>query len=199
MTSATECAQTTDRRRCIGILPFGDIPEITAKSIAGHILGHLRLPVDILPPSAPPSFALDERRLQYDAGSILKTIECARHDAYDKLIGVVDVDLFVPILTYVFGEARQGGRCGVVSIYRLKKNPDGAPAKASVELERTAKVALHELGHLLDLHHCMEENCLMHFSGGIEDLDRAPLYYCRYCTVFLGDALRPGRVSQWAP
>jgi archaemetzincin len=199
MTSAVACAQTTHRRRRIGILPFGDIPEITAKSIAGHILGHLRLPVDILPPLAPPSFALDDRRLQYDAGSILKAIECVRDDAYDKLIGVVDVDLFVPILTYVFGEAKQGGRCGLVSIYRLKKNPDGSAVKASVQLERTAKVALHELGHLFDLHHCLEAKCLMHFSGGMVDMDRAPLYYCRYCTVFLRDALRCGGGPRWTP
>ncbi len=193
MTSAVECAQTTDGRRRIGILPLGDIPRLTAISIAGHIQGHLRLPVDILPPLAPPSFALNEQRLQYDAGLIVKAIECAWRDAYDKLIGVVAVDLFVPILSYVFGEAKQGGRCGLVSVRRLKKNPDGSPAKTSVELERTAKVALHELGHLFDLHHCMEAKCLMHFSGGMEDLDRAPLYYCRYCTVFLGDAFRPGR------
>ncbi len=199
MTSALDSAQTTERRRRIGILPLGNVAEITSKSIAGHILGHLRLPVDILPPLAPPSFALDERRLQYDAGSILKAMERARHDAYDKLIGVVDVDLFVPILTYVFGEAKQGGRCGLVSIYRLKKNSDGSSAKASAQLERTAKVALHELGHLFDLHHCMEEECLMHFSGGMEDLDRAPLYYCRYCTVFFRDALRSDRGPQGAP
>lgn len=199
MTSALDSAQTTERRRRIGILPLGNVPEITSKSIAGHILGHLRLPVDILPPLSPPSFALDERRLQYDAGSILNAMEYARNDAYDKLIGVVDVDLFVPILTYVFGEAKQAGRCGMVSIYRLKKNSDGSPAKASVQLERTAKVALHELGHLFDLHHCMEEKCLMHFSGGMEDLDRAPLYYCRYCTVFFRDALRAGRGPQGSP
>jgi archaemetzincin len=199
MTSALDSSQTTESRRRIGILPLGNVPEITSKSIAGHILGHLRLPVDILPPLAPPSFALDERRLQHNAGSILNAMEYARHDAYDKLIGVVDVDLFVPILTYVFGEAEQGGRCGLVSIYRLKKNPDGAPVKASIQLERTAKVALHELGHLFDLHHCMEEECLMHFSGGMEDLDRAPLYYCRYCTVFFRDALRAGREPQCPP
>jgi len=197
MTSAVECAPTKGSIGRIGILPLGDIPEIAAKSIAGSVLGRLHLHVDILPPLASPSFALDERRLQYDAGSILRSMECAKHDAYDKLIGVVDVDLFVPILTYVFGEAKQGGKCGLVSIYRLKKNLDGSPAKPSVQLERTAKVALHELGHLFDLHHCMEEKCLMHFSGGMEDLDRAPLYYCRYCTGFFRDALRHDRGVQW--
>jgi archaemetzincin len=48
---------------------------------------------------------------------------------------------------------------------------------------------MHELGHLFDLHHCMDRKCLMHFSGGLEDLDEAPLYFCRYCSVFLRDAL----------
>jgi archaemetzincin len=108
---------------------------------------------------------------------------------YAKIIGVLDVDIFVPILNHVFGEARQGGRCALVSVYRLKRNSDGSTPPLSLILERGAKVAMHELGHLFDLHHCMDRKCLMHFSGGLEDLDEAPLYFCRYCSVFLRDAL----------
>jgi archaemetzincin len=174
----------------IGLVPIGEVPQITSKSVAAHIIGYLDLDVDILPALDHPSYAHDQKRVQYDAGAILKAMESEPFHDHAKLIGVLDVDLFVPILTHVFGEAKQGGRCGLVSVYRLKKNADGSTAPLPVQLERAAKVALHELGHLLDLHHCMDSKCLMHFSGYLEDLDTTPLYFCRYCLIFLRDAVK---------
>jgi archaemetzincin len=107
------------------------------------------------------------------------------------------VDLFIPILSYVFGEARQGGRCALVSTWRLKKNRDGTRAPLPLLMERAGKVALHELGHLYNLFHCMDERCLMYFSGGLEDLDSAPLYFCRYCATYLRGALYPTPTLQY--
>jgi archaemetzincin len=144
---------------------------------------------------AHPEYAYDEKRLQYNAGLLLKTLASEVSQDYDKVLGVLDVDLFVPILTYVFGEAQQGGRCAIVSIFRFRRNPDRSASPSSLLLERSAKVAMHEVGHLLDLGHCMDEKCLMHFSGGLEDVDKAPLYFCRYCTVYLRDALRKTAVD----
>jgi archaemetzincin len=108
---------------------------------------------------------------------------------YDKVIGILDVDLFVPILTHVFGEARQGGKSALVSITRLKDDVDADHPPTPLLLGRAAKVALHEAGHLYNLFHCMDEKCLMGFSGGLSDLDLRPLYFCRYCHAFLRDAL----------
>ena len=168
---------------------MGEVSEITLKALAANLLGYLNLEVDILPPLEDPVYALNQKRLQYDAGVILKAMESEPFQDYAKIIGVLDADIFVPILTHVFGEARQGGRYALVSVYRLKRNSDGSAPPLSLILERGAKVAMHELGHLFDLHHCTDRKCLMHFSGGLEDLDEAPLYFCRYCSVFLRDAL----------
>jgi len=180
---------TTEKPR-IGLLPMGKVPEMTSKTIAAHILGYLDLDVDILPSQEHPAYAHDQKRLQYDAGAILKAIESEPFQDYAKIVGILEVDIFVPILTHVFGEARQGGRCALVSVYRLKRNSDGSTPPMSLTLERAAKVALHELGHLFNLHHCMDRRCLMHFSGQLEDLDKTPLFFCRYCSVFLRDALQ---------
>lgn len=174
----------------IGLLPIGDIPEITSKSIAANIVGYLYLDVDILSPAEHPSYALDQKRLQYNAGTILKAMNPERLQDYDKLIGVVDLDIFVPILTHVFGEAQQGGRCALVSTFRLKRHVDGSDAPLPLLLLRAAKVAIHELGHLFNLHHCMDGACLMHFSGGLEDMDKVPLYFCNYCSIYFKDALK---------
>ena len=177
--------------RRIGVVPFGEVPEILPKTIAAHLLGYLHLEPDILTPLAQPVYAYNETRLQYDAGIILKGFDSTAFHAYEKVIGVLDVDLFVPIFTHVFGEARQGGKYALVSLYRLERDLDGSPSPLSIQLERAAKVALHELGHLFDLRHCTDEKCLMHFSGGIEDLDRTPIYFCRYCSIYFRDAVSP--------
>ena len=179
----------TLKKRPIGLLPVGEIPEIASKALAAHILGYLRLDSDILPPLVHPAYAYDEKRLQYDAGIILKGMKSEPFQNYTKIVCILDVDIFVPIFSYVFGEAQQKGKFALVSLYRLKKNSDGSTPPLSLLLERAGKVALHELCHLYDLHHCMDRRCLMHFSGELEDLDKTPLYLCRYCTLYFRDAL----------
>ena len=173
------------KERLIGVVPFGEVPELALKIIAANIAAYFKIPADILPALETPDFALDERRLQYNAGVILQKFESTDFNDYEKIIGVLNQDLFVPIFTHVFGEAKQGGKFALVSLFRLNKNPDGSSPPASLYYERAAKVALHELGHLFNLFHCDEKICLMHFSGGIEDLDASPFYLCRYCSTYL--------------
>jgi archaemetzincin len=179
----------TSKNRPIGLVPIGEVPEITSKAVAAHIVGYLKLDADILPPLEHPAYAYDEKRHQYDAGVILRRIASEPFQHYAKIVCILDVDIFVPIFSYVFGEAKQNGKVALVSLYRLKKNSDGSTPSVSLLLERAGKVALHELCHLYDLHHCMDRRCLMHFSGELEDLDQTPLYLCRYCTLYFRDAL----------
>lgn len=181
----------------IGVVPLGRVPEIASKSIAAHIQGYTSLNTDVHPALAPPEYALDRHRLQYNAGTIIKRLEQETFSDYDKVIAILDLDVFIPILTHVFGEAKQGGKFGLVSLYRLRENPEGSTVPTALCLERASKVALHELGHLFGLVHCTDEKCLMHFSGNLQDLDRSPLYFCRYCSSdfkgFLKGASKPSR------
>jgi archaemetzincin len=94
---------------------------------------------------------------------------------------LLEVDLFIPILTHIFGESRQGGRIALVSLYRLRCQPDGSQPSSGLIYERVAKIALHELGHLFNLCHCEDPFCLMHFSGGLQDMDLIPFQRGRYC------------------
>jgi archaemetzincin len=174
----------------IGVVAVGNVSVTPLKVITAHISGYLDLPAELLPPLAHPSYALDTQRRQYNAAVVIRKLESISFHQHDKIVAVVEVDLFVPIFTHVFGEARQGGNTALVSMYRLgKTGKDHLPA-SSMALERAAKIALHELGHLYDLSHCMDSNCLMHFAGDLEDLDRTPLYLCRYCTAFFRDAVK---------
>jgi archaemetzincin len=173
------------QERRIGVVSFGEVPELALKIIAANISAYYKLTADILPQQENPEYALDERRLQYNAATIIKEFETMHFSGYEKVIGVLNQDLFVPIFTHVYGEAKQGGNFALVSLFRLNKNPDGSSPSSSLFYERTAKVALHELGHLFNLFHCEEKQCLMHYSGGLEDLDASPFYLCRYCSTYL--------------
>jgi archaemetzincin len=59
-------------------------------------------------------------------------------------------------------------------------------------LERAAKIALHELGHLLNLLHCDDHRCLMYFSGSVDILDHTGFNFCRYCRAAMRRKLRQG-------
>ena len=174
----------------IGVVAIGEVPDIVPKVIAAHISGYLNLQATVLPPLEQPARALNRQRRQYNAATILKELEPIQFKGMSKVVGVLTVDLFVPLFTHVFGEARRGGKIALVSLFRLKKGvPEHTPPDSEL-LERTAKVALHELCHLYNLHHCDDRKCLMHFSGTLEDLDTMPLYFCRYCSKFFRDAIR---------
>jgi archaemetzincin len=177
------------KKRTIGVVPVGEVSELAPKVIAAHITGYLKLSAEVLNALAHPAYAFDEIRLQYNAGAILNFFESSPFDEYHKVIGVLNVDLFVPIFTHVFGEAKQNGKYALVSLFRLVKGDEGQKPPSSLLLERAAKVALHELGHLFNLFHCQDNKCLMHFSGDLEDLDHTPLYFCRYCSAYYQDTL----------
>jgi archaemetzincin len=173
----------------IGILPMGQIPALVPKVMAAHIEAYLHLTADILPAEDLPEAAYSHRRLQYDAGKLIALLESRPQTEHGKNIAVVSEDVFVPIFSFVFGESRQGGRWALASIFRLEKQKDGSIPADDTFYERAAKVALHEIGHLFALVHCDDPLCLMHFSGGLSDLDRTPLTFCRYCAQFFREAV----------
>ncbi len=183
-------SRTAARGICVGVIPFGAETLLAAKVIAAHVEGFMRLPCEVLAPLAPPHFAFDPRRLQYDAGRIIEDLEKRSFGQCAKVVGVLAVDLFVPVFSHVFGEARLGGSAALVSLHRLSSREEGRQPEAARVLERAAKVALHELGHLFCLTHCEDPACLMHFCGDVDGLDAIQLLFCRYCHRFLASGAR---------
>jgi archaemetzincin len=177
------------KKRIIGVVPVGDVPELAPKVIAAHISGFLKLAAEILAPAQPPAAAFDASRSRYNAAKILSCFESGVYVNFDKIVAVFNVDLFIPTFAYVFGEAKQGGKHALVSLFRLRKDKEGRSPPSAILYERAAKVAMHELGHLYNLAHCEDKSCLMHYSGGLADLDNIPLYFCRYCNTYFKDAL----------
>jgi archaemetzincin len=100
------------------------------------------------------------------------------------------VDLYIPIFTFVFGEAQLAGKTAIISFCRPRGDLDGIMPSRSVLLRRLIKLSLHELGHTFGLGHCWQNTCLMGFSAKLEDLDRKSLALCEYCQVLLADYFR---------
>ncbi len=173
----------------VGVAPVGQTDVFAAEVIAAHISGYFLLPAECLPVMALPPGTFDSHRFQHNAVLLISALEKKSFEEFSKVIAVMDVDIFIPIFTHVFGEARQGGKVALVSLFRLRGADDDSPPSTSRMLERAAKIALHELGHLFGLLHCDDERCLMHFSGDVDEVDRLPLNLCRYCRMYLKEAV----------
>jgi archaemetzincin len=138
-----------------------------------------------------PREAFDHRRQQFHSTPILARLAALPAPGGAKTLGVADGDLFIPILTFVFGEAQLGGAAALISAARLRQEFYGLPANQVLFYERCAKEALHELGHTMGLVHCPLYDCVMHYSNSIENVDLKGSSLCPACL-----AKRPEEVRQ---
>ena len=131
--------------------------------------------------------ALDPDRRQYHSTLILRAMTPLAADPGVRLLGVTELDLFVPVLTFVFGEAQLGGSCGLVSVRRLREEFYGLPSNPALLSQRLLKEALHELGHTFGLRHCPNWQCAMASTHAVERLDLKEARYCPTCSKASGD------------
>ena len=111
-------------------MAFGRPPAEVVEHIASRIPIHFGIPARILPPAPIPAYAFDPGRIQYNVARIIESMESMRSPGCRKILGILTVDLFLPVFTHVFGEAREGGRCAVVSLFRLAGVPSGSIVSA---------------------------------------------------------------------
>jgi archaemetzincin len=129
------------------------------------------------------AFAFDAARAQCHSTPVLQRLleEYSKKNENTRVLGVAMHDLFVPILTFVFGEAQLGGRSAVISLCRLREEFYGLPPKPELLRERAAKEAIHELGHTLGLRHCSNWQCVMASTHAVERLDLKLKTFCAAC------------------
>ncbi len=149
----------------------------------GEALG---CPTRLAPKPLSPDFAYDPVRRQHHSTPLLSALEKGYRDGSAKILGVAEPDLFIPILTFVFGEAQLGGIASIISIARLRQGYYGLPDDPELYYHRAEKEALHELGHTFGLIHCKNYECVMHFSNGIEEVDLKGDRYCSACLAEIG-------------
>ena len=132
-----------------------------------------------------PRAAYNERRRQYHSTQILAQLRELDADEGSRILGITDLDLFIPIFTFVFGEAQVGGCVALVSTHRLSQQFYGLPEDRELLFTRAEKEATHELGHAYGLAHCRRLDCVMRFSNSVEDVDLRASEFCPWCAATL--------------
>jgi archaemetzincin len=126
-------------------------------------------------------FAYNPEREQYYSSAILEKLPKIDSEACERILGIVDVDLYVPDLNFVFGQADVVEKTAVISIIRLRPGYYGLPEDEGLLRKRTLKESVHELGHTYGLRHCPDKKCVMHFSNSLQDTDIKSSSFCENC------------------
>lgn len=174
----------------IVISPIGDLEDTSLlNQISREINRIFTHPTEIVPLLKDVNFALDPVRNQYHSTSILEKLERLSPINTMKVVGITMVDLFIPILTHVYGEAQLGGKACIVSTHRLK---EGLSLMGSRHIyhNRITKEVIHELGHTFNLRHCPDHFCIMHYCRTVKDVDGKSDQLCRYCKTLLEDEMK---------
>ena len=125
--------------------------------------------------------AFDPLRQQYNSSYLLSKLLAQPLADADKVLGIAEVDLFIPILTFVFGEAQLDGPGAIVSMHRLNNKFYGMPENDTLLVQRIVKESIHELGHTFGLLHCSSPGCVLSSSTYVEDIDQKSDELCRQC------------------
>jgi archaemetzincin len=123
-----------------------------------------------------PDYAFNKDRSQYHCNAIMRRLVTLLEPGQSMVMGVTDVDLFVPDSAFVLGEADRESRSAVVSLLRLRPGADLDQLRRRVQVE-----AVHQAGHLLGLSYCEDPRCVMFFAQTPLDCDRKQLGLCTLC------------------
>jgi archaemetzincin len=170
----------------VGATP--EVERVAFEAVRDRMTAALGVAVKELPlPGV--EFAFDAARGQFRSTEVLEML--VRHCPADgwKLLALTERDLFVPVLTFVFGQAQLAGRVAVVSLARLRQEFYGLAPNREVLLERAAKEALHETGHTFGLVHCADRSCAMSLATNVRHIDEKRDGWCGACAGQLHRAL----------
>ncbi len=160
------------RRPVVAIAPVGDVETRLAAIVGPGVAETFQVAVAVASPLTAPRTAFDRARGQWLSTAFLDVLARAKHHDWERLLGVTGIDLYVPQLNFVFGEADPRRGVAIFSVHRLR-TPDEA-----LFARRAATEAVHELGHTYGLGHCQRRDCVMWFSNTLAETDRKGTRLC---------------------
>ena len=167
--------------QAITLVSFGYFEKDILEKTAEAVIEEYHCQVNIENGHLDLSEYYDSARRQYDGNALLKQVHSMSFPESDKNLGIFNVDLFIPILTFIFGQAFLSGQTGIASLYRLSNERYGMAPNEQLLVERFKKEVIHELGHTLGLIHCSSPTCVMRSSTYVEDIDQKEPHLCRSC------------------
>ena len=175
---------TTPKTQSLLIVPFDSIRKEVLVFLQNELIRTFGFDVRIAREEPIPQYAFDPKRRQYHSTKILEWLK--NIPVMDtRILGIVDLDLYVPELNFVFGEADVAHGVCIISLVRLRQEFYGLPKNENLFLERALKEAVHELGHTYRLGHCGDTWCIMHFSNSLQDTDIKGPDFCPRCKLKL--------------
>ena len=167
--------------KTLDLLPIGDLDARILQNLRRALADSFRIPSRILDARLDPRLAFHPERGQYHSSELLRAMQPYAANGAWRVLGVTAVDLYIPILTFVFGEAQMGGPCAIVSFHRLSQEFYGLPPDPDLLSGRLIKEAVHEVGHTFDLTHCDDYSCAMAPSHAVEWIDLKEATFCSNC------------------
>jgi archaemetzincin len=165
----------------VHLLPVGKVEASLLEDLRVAIPQCLHVACEILPDELNPVPSYHAERQQYHSSEILQRMQAFVRPHDWRLLGIAEVDLYIPILKYVFGEAQMGGPCALVSFHRLRQEFYGLDRDDALLSQRLLKESIHELGHTLDLRHCQDYRCAMASAHAVEWIDLREAILCDSC------------------
>lgn len=164
-------------QKVILLVSVGSPPPTLLKDIEEPLATHMGLTaVASKTVLSRPDYAFNKSRSQYHCNAILRRLVTLMEPGHALVMGVTDVDLFVPDSAFVLGEADRESKSAVVSLARLRTGPDGEQLRRRVQVE-----AVHQAGHLLGLSYCEDPRCVMFFAQTPQECDRKGMGPCNVC------------------
>ncbi len=181
------------------LLPVGKVDVSLLVDLRAAIPQKLDVACEVLPGTLDPRPFYHPERQQYHSSEIVGHLQAFMRPQDWRLLAIADVDLYIPILKYVFGEAQMGGPCALVSIYRLRQEFYGLERDDALLSQRLLKESVHELGHTLHHPHCQDYECVMASSHAVEWIDLRGSALCESCLSQVEMKLKPDAARINAP
>jgi archaemetzincin len=193
----------------INILILNDISRNVIRYLAKNLSSIFVTDVKVSRHFVIPTTLFNENKNQYDGKKLLKFIteNMTLKEVKSINLALFDRDLFIGSLDYAFGLASPFPKISVISILRLhphfqkdyftgglKKRKAGrfplfvrnlSSQEKTLYYNRILKEAIHGIGHTMGLTHCSQEECIMHPSDNIRDIDSKQTVFCKICRCLL--------------
>jgi len=186
----------------INVIPLNNIDKSILEFIQISLRNIFNKETCILDKINVPENSFDQSRNQHNANKILNYLieNLPLKNIQDINLAILDLDIFVPSLNFVFGLAVNFPRICLISTARLDPlfytnfnyslkskslTPELIKKEKNIFEERILKEAVHEIGHTLGLNHCSNYKCVMYFSNTLLDTDKKGYNFCLNCLNIL--------------